>query len=91
LGDKRRPAGGRSDGATGIGASELVDWPDLVLEELAVVEAVLAVLARAASCEGCGALPGAGDAAPATPGSAAVNAQARQHARMTGGRDITRE
>jgi hypothetical protein len=90
LGDNRRPAGGVSDGATAIGASELVDWPDRLLEALAAWEAVLSVLARAASCEGCGALPAAGDAATAEPGSAPVSAQARQQARMAGGRDTTR-
>jgi hypothetical protein len=67
-----------------------------VLEALAAVEAgepveaVPAVLGPAASCEGCGALPGAGAVVPAQAGGAAVHAQARQHARITEGRDTTR-
>lgn len=43
LGDRRRPVGGVFDGATGIGASELVDWP----EEDAVVVVARAELAPA--------------------------------------------
>lgn len=90
MGDSCRPAGGVSDGATGIGASELVDWRDRVLEALAALEAALPVLVRDPSCEGCGELPSAPDAAPAELGSTQGNAQARQHARMFCDLGITR-
>jgi hypothetical protein len=91
-----------SEGATGIGASELVDWLDFALDALDVFDAPDALAARGApttavsptglvaSCQGCSALPSESAAARAELGSAHVNAQARQHASMFCGRDITR-
>ena len=94
MADRRRPAGGVSDGATGIGASELVDWPDFALKALEAVldalEAVVSALALAASCSGCGALPSAPVAALAEPGAAHQLKQATEHARRVIGRGTPR-
>jgi hypothetical protein len=82
-----------SDGATGIGASELVDCPDLALEALetlAAPEVAVSPPAPAASCEGCGALPNAPDAAPAALGRAHAIEHAIEHAKMVNGRATTR-
>jgi hypothetical protein len=90
LGDKRLPAGGVSDGATGIGASALAGGPDFALEALDALDAAVSLLALVASCEGCGALPSAPGAAPAELGSAHAVMHAKQHARTVDERATTR-
>ncbi|HLB22339.1 MAG TPA: hypothetical protein VK605_09510 [Solirubrobacteraceae bacterium] len=89
-----------SDGGTGIGASELVDCVGLELDPVAAPEdaaegAVLVwdappTTAPEASCEGCGALPSAPDAARAEPARASAAQQTMQQARLAGRRGITR-
>jgi len=99
LADSRRPVGGVSDGATGIGASELVDCVDLELDAVALPEGAAKDLALVcdtapsapdASCEGCGALPSAPEAARADPASASAAQHAMQQAKLAGRRGITR-
>jgi hypothetical protein len=79
-----------SDGGTGIGASELVDCADLALDEPDALEAAVSLLAPAASCEGCGALPRPLCAAPAELGRAHAVKHATEHARIVNGRATTR-
>ncbi|HMH46830.1 MAG TPA: hypothetical protein VK538_03865 [Solirubrobacteraceae bacterium] len=67
--DSRRPAGGVSEGGTGIGASELVERP--------ADEAAESMLAAPASCAGRGALPRAPGVALAVAGTAHASAHAR--------------
>jgi hypothetical protein len=75
------------EGGTGIGASELVDTPDLAL---VAGEAAVSPRKLPPTCKGFGALPSAPAAAPAEAGSAHAMEHATEHARMVNGRAITR-